>query len=150
MFRLHCTALAAALLLAAASAVSAQQSPQPTPGDAAFDVFVRTTQIGREQVTLARTDSGWIITSSGTLGGPLEFNLTRFEIKYTADWEPQEMKVEAKVRQTPVGISTSFTLTSAINEITQAGRTGSDPFGPVSVCSVTDVTVALISARVAR
>jgi pimeloyl-ACP methyl ester carboxylesterase len=123
-FRFYCTALAAALL-AAPGAASAQQTPQPTPGDAAFGVFVRNTQIGREQVTLSRTESGWIITSSGALGAPLDFILTRFEIKYTADWEPQEMRLDAKVRETQIGVSTSFTLTSAINEITQAGRIGS-------------------------
>src|SRR5262249_28382403 len=93
VLRLHCTALTAALLLAAPGAASAQQMPQPTPGDAAFNVFLRDTQIGREQVTLARTESGWIITSSGSLGAPLEFTLTRFEIKYTSDWEPQELRV---------------------------------------------------------
>jgi pimeloyl-ACP methyl ester carboxylesterase len=123
-FRFYCTALAAALL-AAPGAASAQQTPQPSPGDAAFGVFVRNTQIGREQVTLSRTESGWIITSSGSLGAPLDFTLTRFEIKYTTDWEPQEMRLDAKVRETQIGVSTSFTLTSAINEVTQAGRTGS-------------------------
>jgi pimeloyl-ACP methyl ester carboxylesterase len=123
-FRLYCTALAAALL-AAPGAASSQQTPQPTPGDAAFGVFVRNTQIGREQVTLSRTESGWIITSSGSLGAPLDFNLTRFEIKYATDWEPQEMRLDAKVRETQIGVSTSFTLTTAINDITQAGRIGS-------------------------
>jgi pimeloyl-ACP methyl ester carboxylesterase len=111
-------------LLAAAHAASAQQAAQPAPGDAAFGIFVRNTQIGREQVTVSRTESGWIITSSGAFGLPLEFTLTRFEIKYTADWEPQEMRLDAKVRETPIGVSTSFSLTSAINEITQGGLTG--------------------------
>jgi len=124
MPRVHCTALAAALCLAAPGAAVAQQTPQPIPGDAAFGVFVRSTQIGREQVTLAHTESGWIITSSGSLAEPLDFTLTRFEIKYSPDWTPQEMRLDARVRQTQIGISTSFSLTSAINEITQAGRTG--------------------------
>jgi hypothetical protein len=122
--RFHCTALAAALTLAAPGAASAQQTPQPTPGDAVFGVFLGNTQIGREQVTLGRTNSGWIITSSGNLGVPLEFTITRFEMKYSTDWEPQEMRLDARVRQTQTGISTSFALTSAINEITQAGLTG--------------------------
>jgi len=122
-FRTYCTAVAAAVFTAAPGVASAQ-APQPAPGDAAFVVFLRNTQIGREQVTLARTESGWIITSSGSLGAPLEFTLTRFEMKYAADWAPQEMRLEARVRETPVAILTSFSLKSAINEITQAGRTG--------------------------
>jgi pimeloyl-ACP methyl ester carboxylesterase len=123
-FRNHCTVLASALLLSTAGAAFAQAPPQPAPGEAAFTVFFRNTQIGREQVTLARTESGWIITSSGSLGIPFEFTLTRFEMKYAPDWAPQEMTLDARVRETHVAISTSFSLTSAINEITQAGRTG--------------------------
>jgi pimeloyl-ACP methyl ester carboxylesterase len=128
-FRIHCTALAAALCLAAAPAAAQpqpqpQSQPQPQPGDASFGVFVRNTQIGREQVTLSRNASGWIITSSGTTGAPVDFTLTRFEMKYTTDWEPQEMRLEGRVRQTPVSIATSFSLTNAISEVTQAGQAG--------------------------
>jgi len=121
--RFHCTALSAALLVATAAAASAQ-APQPQPGDAAFGVFLRNTQIGREQVTLAKTESGWIVTSSGTIGAPVDFVLNRFEVKYTPDWQPQEMKLDARLRNTPVTIATSFTVTSAINDITQGGRGG--------------------------
>jgi len=124
-FRIHCTALGAALCFAAGPAAAQPQPlPQPQPGDATFGVFVRNAQIGREQVTLSRNDSGWIITSSGTTGAPGDFTLTRFEMKYTTDWEPQEMRLDGRVRETPIGIATSFSLTSAISEISQAGRSG--------------------------
>jgi hypothetical protein len=119
--RIHCTALASALAVCAAGAASAQ-SDEPQPGDAVFAVFVRNTQLGREQVTLARTNSGWIITSSGSTGAPVDLTLNRFEIKYSADWSPEEMRLDARMRATPIAVSTSFTMTSAINEITQAER----------------------------
>ncbi|HEX6464082.1 MAG TPA: alpha/beta fold hydrolase [Vicinamibacterales bacterium] len=122
-FRVHCTALGAALCLAAGPA-AAQPQPQPQPGDASFSVFVRNNEIGHEQVTLSRTESGWIITSSGNTGVPIDFTLTRFEMKYTTDWEPQEMRLDGRVRATPVGIASSFSVTNAISEITQAGRSG--------------------------
>ena len=68
--RLHCTALAAAALLVTAAPASAQQAPPfPTPGDATFNVFIRGTQVGREQVTLSRTAIGLDHHVHGTHGG---------------------------------------------------------------------------------
>lgn len=119
--RIHCTVLAAGVLAAAAGAATAQ-TVEPQPGDAAFSIFVRNTQLGREQVTLSRTDSGWLITSSGTIGSPVDLTLNRFEMKYSRGWAPEEMKLDARVRVTPVVVSTSFSMTSAINEITQGDR----------------------------
>ena len=129
--RFHCTALAAAALAASAVAAAASafaQAPadrQPAPGDAVFAIYLRGTQIGREQVTLTRSDSGWIITSNGRSEAPLDFTLNRFEIKYTSDWQPLEMTFEARVRATNVVIRTSFAMTTAINEILQNNATRS-------------------------
>jgi len=113
-----------AAVLASASAAGAQQA-QPAPGDAVFSVYVRGTQIGREQATLTRGDSGWIVTSSGRLEAPVDFTITRFEIKYTPDWQPLEMTLEARVRNSNVIVKTSFAVTTAINEILQNNATGS-------------------------
>jgi fermentation-respiration switch protein FrsA (DUF1100 family) len=122
----HCTALAAAAVLGAAGLAAAQGAPpSPAPGDAAFGIFIRGTQIGREQVTLARTASGWIITSTGQMGVPVDFTIVRFEMKYAPDWQPLEMKLEARLKNQPVAVASSFAMTTAINEVTQAGRTTS-------------------------
>ena len=122
--RLHCTALAAAVLLAAAGTASAQLAlPSPTPGEAVFGIYFKGVQAGREQVTLTRDASGWLITSSGQTGANIDFTITRFEMKYAADWRPLEMKLEARLKNVPVAVSTSFGVTTAINEVTQAGRT---------------------------
>jgi pimeloyl-ACP methyl ester carboxylesterase len=112
---------AAALVLSAASA--AAQSPSPTPGDAVFNIFLRGTQIGREQVNVATGPSGWIITSSGASQAPLDFTIARFEVKYSPDWQPLEMTLEARLRNATALIKTSFSLTTAINEVTQNSRT---------------------------
>ncbi len=123
MFR-HCTALAAAVLLVTAAAPRAQAPPQPVPGDAAYAIYLRGTQIGREQMTLAKTDTGWVITSSGRTSPPLDFTVNRFEMKYTPTWEPLEMTLEAHFRTMGVNVKTSFTMTTAINEILQNNVTG--------------------------
>jgi uncharacterized protein len=120
----HCTALAAAVLLVSAAAAHAQDQPQPRQGDSAFAVFVRGTQIGREQDTLARTDTGWIITSNGRTAPPLDFTINRFEVKYSSSWEPLEMTLEARVRSLGVIVNSSFTMTTAINEVAQNNTKG--------------------------
>lgn len=119
----NCTALAAAALLAVA-APAAAQTAQPVAGDAVFAVYLRGTQIGREQWSLNRSESGWIITSSGRLAAPVDFTLNRFEMKYTSDWQPLEMTLEARIRNQSLVVRTSFTMTTAINEIVQNNVTG--------------------------
>ena len=113
-------------MLGAAGLAAAQGAPpSPAPGEATFGIFIRGTQIGREQVTLSRTDSGWIITSTGQMGASVDFNVVRFEMKYAPDWQPLEMKLEARLKNQPVAVASSFAMTTAINEVTQAGRTTS-------------------------
>lgn len=120
----YCTALVAALLLASPSPARAQQ-PQPSPGESAFAIFLRGIQVGREQCNLAKTDSGWIITSTGRIAPPVDLTINRFEIKYATDWQPLEMSLEARVRNQGILVKTSFTMTTAISEISQNNVTGS-------------------------
>jgi pimeloyl-ACP methyl ester carboxylesterase len=123
--RFHCTALAAVLLAAAATFAQAPAAPEPATGEAEFTVAVRGTPVGRERVTVSRGASGWIITSTGNLGSPIDLRINRFELKYTPDWQPLELKFEAQLHNSPVALSSSFAMTTAINEITQNGVTGS-------------------------
>ena len=89
--------------------------------------------IGREQANLARTPAGWTITSTGTLGAPLNLVNKRFELTYATDWQPIELKIDAtiadlrdpKAEPRVIGLATSFATTTAINEVTQNGVTAS-------------------------
>jgi pimeloyl-ACP methyl ester carboxylesterase len=118
------------LALAGSAGAPAGAQTEPVPGEATFTIFIRGTDVGREQVNLARSGSQWIITSTGRLG---DFTLNRFEIKYASDWQPIELQLEGteagkpgdKGSQKKTRIATSFALTSAINEITQNGVTNS-------------------------
>ena len=121
----HCTA-ALVLALAGLAVAPAGAQTDPVPGQATFTVFVRGTDVGREQVNVARAGSQWIITSTGRLG---DFTLNRFELVYAADWQPIELHVEGTQAAKPgekdgaqkSQLDTSFSLTSAINEITLNG-----------------------------
>jgi pimeloyl-ACP methyl ester carboxylesterase len=120
-----CASVSAAGGQTAGTTQAAAQQTQPAPGNAVFAIYLRGTQIGREQSTLARTNSGWILTSSGRSEAPLDFTINRFEVKYDSGWQPLEMTLEARVRNSNVIVRTSFGMTTAINEILQNNTTGS-------------------------
>ena len=120
----HCTCAILLLLVAASAAAQTAPAPAPpTPGGAEFTIFYRGAAIGREQTNLARTPDGWIITAGGRTAPPFETTLHRFELKYSADWQPVELKLEATAGKTSLALATSFGATTAINEITQNGLT---------------------------
>jgi pimeloyl-ACP methyl ester carboxylesterase len=122
----YCTA---AWLVASVAAPALAQQPVvaiPAPGESSFTVFVRGVDVGREQVNVTRSGTDWLITSTGKIA---DQTLNRFELKYTADWQPVELRLEAtqaaKEGQKSMRLLTSFAVTSAINEITQDGATSS-------------------------
>jgi pimeloyl-ACP methyl ester carboxylesterase len=118
----NCTALAAAVL-AAAPVLAQPPAATPGTGQATFDILVRGQQIGRQTASVARDASGWVITSGGRIEAPIDLTITRFEMKYSPDWQPLELNIAAIQQKSSVAVSTSFTTTSAINEITQQGKT---------------------------
>lgn len=120
--------LAAALLCAALAAGAVRgQAPgaNPGPGQSEFLIFVGGRQVGQEQVNLARSGGNWIISASGQLSAPVVITTERFEAKYTADWQPLELHIEATLGGNRLALQTSFGMTTAVNEITQGGSTTS-------------------------
>ena len=113
----------AAAILAAAPAFAQAAASAPTPGEATFNIMVRGQQIGRQTASLARDASGWIITSTGRIDPPIDLAITRFEMKYSPDWQPMELTVAAIQQKSSIALSTSFTTTTAINEVTRQGKT---------------------------
>jgi pimeloyl-ACP methyl ester carboxylesterase len=143
-FAIHCTAAVLAVALgpgaatissiagetgaAAGPRAVGQASTQPKPAseaDVEFTLFLSGTRAGIERVRMARAGSTWIISSTGQFGAPLNVTVNRFEMKYTADWQPIELRIEATQAGRPFALATSFGMTTAINEITQNGTTTS-------------------------
>lgn len=122
----NCTValLCAAGALAAWPAHAQQTAPQPA-SQSELLVFLGGRQIGREQVTVSRNGGNWIIASSGTIAAPIDVTTDRFEARYSADWQPLELHIEATIGGKLLAVSTSFGLTTAVNEITQGGVTNS-------------------------
>jgi pimeloyl-ACP methyl ester carboxylesterase len=136
----HCTAAVLALVFCAPRAAlsspdrpsSAQGAARPpaTPrppaeADVEFTLFLSGTRVGVEHVRVARVASTWVISSTAQYGAPLNVTVNRFEVKYTADWQPIELHIEATRAGRPLGLATSFGMTTAINELTQNGTTTS-------------------------
>ncbi len=120
------TAAVLALTCSSQGRAQAPAAPQPAPGEATFTIFIRGVDVGREQVNVTRTGSQWLVTSTGRLG---DVTVNRFELKYTPDWQPVESHVEltqaGKDGAKRLQLTTSFGVTTAINEITQNGVTNS-------------------------
>lgn len=117
----HCTAALVCLLTAGPASwnAAAGQDSAPVPGDATYVVFLGAREVGREQASLSRTSSGWKITSTGRFQAPLNFTNNRFEVTYAPDWQPIELRLDARIQDRSLTLVTSFGMTTAINEITQ-------------------------------
>jgi pimeloyl-ACP methyl ester carboxylesterase len=131
----HCTAaLLAATTTAAAfsgrAGPAAAQAPpvgQAFEGSAEFTLFISGSRVGVERVRVVRAGTTWVISSTALFGPPLNVTVNRFELKYTSDWQPLELHVEATQTTSQgtraLGLATSFGMTTAISEITQNGVT---------------------------
>ena len=141
-FAVHCTAAALAVVIGsgvgtissvpgetAAAAVSQAAGQAPTKpaaeADVEFTLFLSGQPAGTEHVRIARAGSTWVISSTARFVAPLNITINRFEVKYTADWQPIELHIEATQAGRPLALATSFGMTTAINEITQNGTTTS-------------------------
>jgi hypothetical protein len=122
----HCIWVALALA-GSASIAGAQQTAPPLPrtgvSTSTFLIFVRSAQVGVEQIAVTRTTEGWDILSTGRIAPPVDIVARRLEIRYTADWHPVEFAIDASVRSQPQAIHTTFDATSAKNDITVGGQT---------------------------
>src|SRR5437879_3592281 len=103
----HCTVALLALTIAA-PAFPQTPAAQPVEGASEFTVFFGGSAIGREQVRLARAEGNWILTSTGLFGAPVNVTVNHFELKYTADWQPLSLLIDAAQGTRSLKLATSF------------------------------------------
>ena len=95
--------------------------PHPGAGPAAFEIFIKGQQVGREEDNVSQTpDGGWRITSTGRWSTP-NLVVKLFEVRYASDWQPVELRIDATIKDKPYSLNTTFGLTTATNEIRQDG-----------------------------
>ncbi len=111
-----------AILLPTGSPTAAQPPIEVTPGAATFNVFVRSTPIGFEQIEVARGPNGWIIQSRGNLSQPINLQNRLFEIQYDEQWRPQMLTIDGVRANIPFSVRTSFDANGATTEREEAGQ----------------------------
>ncbi len=133
MRSVHCSVLA--LLIAGWSQLALAQ-PAPAGASADFKIFVRSVQIGTEQVQVVRTPAGTVISGSGRLGAPADVITNRCEARYDAQGRPLEATFDAIVHGEYATMHTVFSNGTAATQIAQSGRqtrTKSDKVAPDAV-----------------
>jgi len=97
--------------------------PSPAAAQAAnFYIFGHGQRIGSETVTVAVTDDGWKVTSTGTLAAPIKLNTRLAEVTYDKAWHPRTLVVDALVDGKVSTVRTTFTGTQAASDIVQEDR----------------------------
>jgi uncharacterized protein len=117
-FSRHCTGAA---LAASIIAISSQAHAQQIDGPATFRVFLRGSAVGSEEVSVQRTATGWILSGTGHLGAPLDLTTRRLEVRYDANWKPQELTIDANTKGATFTIHTTFANGKAETEVNQTG-----------------------------
>jgi len=115
----------AALGVAVPLAVAAQPPPvppAPAGGASTFTVFLRGAPIGAEQIALTRSATGWSILGSGRVGAPFDIIARRIEVRYTADWRPLELSLDATVRGGAQMVHTVVDGSTARTDVTIDGK----------------------------
>jgi uncharacterized protein len=123
--------LAGVLGLAAAAVPLTGASQQPPIGNppssapsSSFTIFIRAIRVGSEQISLERTAQGWTISSSSQVGAPLEVLAKQVQVRYTADWKPIDLRIDATQRGQPLTAQTQVAGETAHTTFTQAGQSG--------------------------
>jgi hypothetical protein len=107
-----------------AAAVGPQQADQVVHS-ATYAVFVRGARIGFENVTVTRTGGGWLISSAGTIGAPIDLTNAKFEIAYASDWHPQRLTIEAATGGQSLALGATFGLTTVTIDMSRGLQRGS-------------------------
>ena len=124
----HCTRafsvlLATAALLGCASSVARGQTP--TPQESAFTIYIRSSPVGTERVSVARSEDGFKISSSGRIGAPVDLVIREFTARYDSTWKPLELTIDASLRGQGSTLHTIVSGTTASTELT--GAPGTQP-----------------------
>jgi hypothetical protein len=107
---------------AKASADKGVDSQAPPPLTSVFNISFRGTPVGQETVTVSGTAAGWTISSTGGQTAPAPVTIDKFEVAYTRAWHPVSLVIEARSGDQLLSMRTSFTATSATNDVMQGGE----------------------------
>lgn len=110
-------ALAGLVAMVGAPAVARAQ-------EANFNIYVRSTLIGTEQVNLTRSADGWTISSSGRITAPAEVVNRQLIAKYDRNWRPLEFTLDATTQGQQTTLRVTVAGTAATLELSNPTAQG--------------------------
>ena len=96
-----------------------------TSQTATFNIVLKGTRVGFETVAVTSSACGYEITSSGRQIAPIDLIVSRFNVLYTPDWQPQRLSIEGVLKGQLITLAASFGLTTVNVDMMQAGQKGS-------------------------
>src|SRR6187401_1839605 len=78
------------------------------PGAVNFTVLVNGHRVGVQTVSVTKSDSGWLLSSIGSLGPPFNIVTRKLEIAYGADWQAERLVLQGSVGGQAVSLTTTF------------------------------------------
>ena len=111
-----------AILLLTGLPAAAQPPTQVRSGLDTFNVFVRSTPIGFEQIEVIRSPDGWTIRSRGNLSRPVNLRNRFFEVQYDEQWRPRALTIDSVRANSTFSVRTTFDANGATSEVEEAGR----------------------------
>lgn len=112
-----------AVLLGAALPAQQPAGDPAVEVSAGFLIYVRSQQIGREEVNVVRTGEGWTITSTGRTDPPVDLTIRQVRVRYDSAWKPVELTLDATLRGQSVNSHTTITGSTAQSIVTTGGQT---------------------------
>lgn len=85
----------------------------------------RGVRIGSEVMTVTRGPGTFTISARGQIAQPIDLITTKFEMTYSLDWQPRQLIIEGAFRNQTLDVTTTFGLTTAINDVVQGTNRGS-------------------------
>ena len=122
---------AGALSALALSAGLAGAQPSLSTND--FTIYIRSTPVGTEQVTVNRSVNGIVVSSTGRTGAPVAMVLRQFNARYDTSWHPIELSIDATVGGKASTLHTTVSGQTVTTDITTEGAPpfhSADPFDP--------------------
>jgi pimeloyl-ACP methyl ester carboxylesterase len=113
----------ALVTLAAVSAGATGAALQaPAPVSSSYTIFMRSVPIGSEQVSVTRSTDGWTVDSSSRMGAPIDLVARSVSVRYTSDWKPLELTIDATLAGQPLTDHTVVSGGTARSDGAQAGQ----------------------------
>jgi pimeloyl-ACP methyl ester carboxylesterase len=96
----------------------------PTTGEATFTILLHGVRLGTESVSMTRVSDGWQVVSTGHQNAPIDLQNARFDMTYADDWAPRHLTLDALLHGQPIRLTSTFSATSATNDVTSSAKTG--------------------------